>query len=90
MTPEQAKQFLPLFQAVADGKTLQSLQGDEWKDVVSSITYKSAERYRIKPEPMEFDVWVTVIGSKVYAIDNDMGNYEKEGWRKIRVREITE
>ena len=92
MTPEQAEKFIPLLQAVADGKTLQSLQGDEWKDVQSSITWKGAERYRIKPEPIECDVWISDgeddEGFPLVCTCSNMDGFPD--WRKIRVREITE
>ena len=92
MTPEQAEKFLPLIQAVADGKTLQSIHGDGWKDIESPITYQSAERYRIKPEPLEFDVWISAEkdheGFPFVCTCSNMDDFPE--WRKIRVREITE
>lgn len=54
MNKHNAKDFLPLVQAMAEGKTIQYLAfGDTWKDtdVMASTTPPSC--YRIKPEPIE-------------------------------------
>jgi hypothetical protein len=59
MTPSQAKQLLPVIQAFAEGKTIQSLLGSgEWKDATDPIFMYGAERYRIKPEPKE--IWLNI------------------------------
>ena len=54
MNKHNAKDFLPLVQAMAEGKTIQYLAfGDTWKDtdVMPSTTPPSC--YRIKPEPIQ-------------------------------------
>ena len=51
MTREQAKEFLPLIEAFAEGKTIQFNGGVYgWKDS-SEPTWDTSIEYRIKPEP---------------------------------------
>ncbi|MDE3023595.1 MAG: hypothetical protein KGI54_17415 [Pseudomonadota bacterium] len=54
MIKENAKDYLPLVQALADGKTIQySRNGVDWEDAgVVTFTW-AACRYRIKPEPIK-------------------------------------
>jgi len=51
MTPERAKQFLPLMTAFADGKTIQFDNGVRWLERDEYMFTSSLEYYRIKPEP---------------------------------------
>jgi hypothetical protein len=52
MTKQNAKEFLPLVQALADGKTLQMLSdNDGWVDINSAEFFYSPSSYRVKPEP---------------------------------------
>ena len=52
MTREEAKQFLPIIQGYADGKTIQSLKSDDtWRDITWLNFTNPANYYRIKPEP---------------------------------------
>ena len=51
MTREQAKEFLPIIQAFAEGKTIQFLDGGKWIDVCETDFHESTYKYRIKPEP---------------------------------------
>lgn len=59
MNKENAKDYLPLVQALADRKVIQFKGCDDgkWMDVdcIHSSSY-SPSRYRIKPEPRE--IWV--------------------------------
>lgn len=63
MNQEQAKKWLPLIQALADGKALQckTLSGG-WANCLGGdmtiVTFKSPENIRIKPEPKK--EWVRV------------------------------
>lgn len=55
MNKNNAKQFLPLVQALADGKTIQErTQSDLWYDM-SDVAFLNSDpaQYRIKPEPRE-------------------------------------
>ena len=52
MNKDNAKDFLPLVQALADGKTIQYSGGDgKWYDADPCYFNLSPEQYRIKPEP---------------------------------------
>lgn len=58
MNKDNAKDFLPLVQALAEGKTLQhrTAPGRAWHDVTVVGFGGDPENYRIKPEPLV--VWV--------------------------------
>ena len=59
MTKKDAHLFLPLVQALADGKTLQykDITG-EWIDFLNVTLAGEPQHYRIKPEPRVWKVWV--------------------------------
>jgi hypothetical protein len=55
MNKHNAAQFLPLVQALADGKTIQLLHTVRgWEDGENIDFSLPPESYRIKPEPREF------------------------------------
>lgn len=57
MNKGNAAQYLPLVQAVADGKEIQhNAFGTEWIVLHNPSFTESPERYRIKPEPREW--WI--------------------------------
>lgn len=58
MDKSNAKDFLPLVQALAEGKTIQQRTGSgcAWHDVTSVSFGGDPQNYRIKPEPAV--VWV--------------------------------
>lgn len=54
MTREEAKEWLPIIQAWAEGKTIQYQinQGSRWTDIINDLcTSNPPSNYRIKPEP---------------------------------------
>lgn len=51
MTKENAREFLPLVQAMADGKTVQVNTIGGWKEVEAFSFGSHPSDYRIKPEP---------------------------------------
>lgn len=56
MTKDNAKDYLPFVQALADGKTVQIKIDGVWMDQLKfSFTWPASD-YRIKPEPRH--VWV--------------------------------
>lgn len=59
MTKENAKDYLPLVQALAEGKTIQNvdLKGS-WRDLNDPAFADPPDRYRVKPEPLE--VWLNL------------------------------
>jgi hypothetical protein len=62
MNKDNAKDFLPLVAALAEGKEVEHLRGDGVWCILSEYSFDGKpERYRIKPEPMEF--WANVYGN---------------------------
>lgn len=71
MNKDNAKDYLPLVQALAAGKVIQIKEaGGGWADCNPTFTI-NAENYRIKPEPRE--MWVNHYPGGVMA-----GHYESK------------
>jgi hypothetical protein len=55
MNKETAKLYLPMVKALSEGKTIQYLENGEWSDILlPSFSSGDVERYKIKPDLMEF------------------------------------
>jgi len=72
MNKDNAAQFLPLVQALAEGKVIQELSGNTWKDIEATAFNRDPAFYRIKPEPRriwvnEYELDATVFESKEHA-----------------------
>lgn len=95
MTPQIAKDLLPIIQAYADGKTIQyRLNPSETFHDCSNLSFQEpAEHYRIKPEPREFWIGTNAKdGNGVFvgwAYDNQKDAADCSG-RPIKVREVLE
>ena len=63
MNKSDAKHYLPLVQALAEGKTIQIRDGGEWSDMVTTDFTLPPHVYRIKPEPRE--VWIGEINGQL-------------------------
>ena len=61
MNAERAKKFLPLIVAVAEGKTLQ-VKGKDGNWYGTHLNDFDPDRYRIKPEPRTFKMWLASSG----------------------------
>lgn len=90
MNKENAHLYLPLIQALADGKTIQENNYQtcpparyEWTDLQSPNFTREPDRYRVKPELREWNMWVTPGG--LLTTNSDMMMRES-----VRVREVTE
>ena len=79
MTKEDIKEFMPLMQAMLEGKTIQRHFDDrvsEWIDIEEIFVGLGASSYRIKPEPKyrpfknQEECW------------NEMHNHPDFGWVK--------
>jgi len=94
MTATNAKDFLPLVQALADGKTLQNKTCDGWVDLPgNAIAFSNyPESYRIKPEPREWILNVYDDGDLYAHTSMQSAKGSSENSRKkvqqVRVREI--
>lgn len=51
MNRKEIKSFLPILQAFADGKEIESREEDEWYRVLEICNETNPQDYRIKPEP---------------------------------------
>ena len=63
MTKETAKDYLPLVQALAEGKTIQVRyhgKAESWQDKTDPNWMHSPECYRIKPDPRRW--WLVAFG----------------------------
>ena len=96
MNKDNAAQFLPLVQALAEGKTIQYQMADgRWEDRKSPEFTSDPQCYRIKPEPkkpLEFDLWIAFNdeGRLCHYTNADMSKIKDSEWRKIKVREVVE
>ena len=90
MNKENAHLFLPLVQALADGKTIQSklsdLKDEWWEDFEEDDEigfHDDSESYRIKPEPRTWSFWLDTKGNlHVYNIT------PFSDWKRIEVQEV--
>jgi len=88
MNKDNAHLFLPLVQALAEGKTIQIKFDDEWDDRPNTWDFSwthPPDRYRIKPEPRTFEMWLTPIGTMYPILGLEHPLYER-----ITVREVLE
>ena len=85
MTKETAHLYLPLLQALANGKTLQckDITG-EWSDLLNVTLAQEPQHYRIKPEPRVWKVWVDSHG---YLQSSGDFVIIPTGWTQIEVTE---
>lgn len=92
MNKDNAKEYLPLVQALADGKTIQfkSYISSEWLDASTPTFTEPAFMYRIKPEPIELYLWYHVQSGStcdVKSTDKEI-DWTSQGFRKIKVKEV--
>lgn len=67
MNKDNAKDYLPLVQALADGKVIQyRYLRRNWGDVSDLYEHYPASDYRIKPEPKE--IWVNQWNGNGYVV----------------------
>lgn len=94
MNKDNAKDYLPLVQALAEGKVVEIQGSDGWK-VLSNYDFTSPPKhYRIKPEPKE--IWVNRYsdGSESihYATEDTARIFAgpNKGVIQVRYREVIE
>jgi hypothetical protein len=92
---ENAKDYLPLVQALADGKVIQKSDSyGDWFDVDHPAFDVDPVRYRIKPDPRE--IWVNRFpdGHEGYSwYETEEGAhraYGRVGAVQVRYREVIE
>ena len=87
MNAERAKKFLPLIAAVADGKTLQ-VKGKDGNWYGTHLNDFDPDRYRIKPEPRTFKMWLYHKTGRMYPLVDEIATGETGEWEHITVREV--
>ena len=91
MNQQNAHEYLPQVQAMADGKTIQYNDEGDWMDTTELMTRAcTPECYRIKPEPRTFDIWLNEKSKRVLTVeDEDYGKDMKfPDWERITVMEV--
>jgi len=86
MNKENAHLYLPLVQALADGKTIQFEFNGVWTDSANHAEFTwqyDSNQYRIKPEPRTFEMWLAPHGT-MYPLSNE----KHETWERITVQEV--
>lgn len=96
MNKDNARDYLPLVQALAEGKVIQSrmFSCDPWKDCARPDFTMDPSNYRIKPEPRE--IWVNEWkpgGKVVFDSPEEAAEHAKRygiGHITTRYREVIE
>ena len=86
MNNKDAHLYLPFVQALADGKTLQLWNRNEWMDLHTLSFTSDPEHYRIKPEPRKWTVWLDSHGFILGTVAEMLKN-TPTGWTQIEVTE---
>jgi hypothetical protein len=95
MNRENAKDYLPLVQALAEGKVIQYFpdESEGWIDCDEVNFMIDVNRFRIKSEPKE--VWINrhIDGRNSHAAYESKAGAEAgmmDGWFSVRYREVIE
>ena len=89
MNKENAHDFIPLLQALGDGKVIQEDYFGEWSDLSDEISFSmKPEFYRIKREPRTFKLYIidTANGETVMTTHPTFDSR----WKQITVQEVAE
>jgi len=71
MTKENAAQYLPLVQALAEGKVIEFKDHDgDWGEIEDVSFDDRIDRYRIKPEPREW--WLVLYTTSGVSVFNSL------------------
>ena len=90
MNKSNAKQYLPLVQALAEGKTIQykrSVESD-WVDMANTNFIYAPTRYRIKPERIKKKMWYKKGMVPMYdanAVNTPDTEWIINGWKLVDV-----
>jgi hypothetical protein len=91
MNRQNAREYMPLVQALANGLTIQYNDEGDWMDTTELMTNAcNPECYRIKPKPRQFDIWINEKTKRVISVedgDHDDNNLFSE-WERITVQEV--
>jgi hypothetical protein len=88
MNKHDAHDYIPLLQAMGDGKTIQFKRIDsEWEDLETTEFTYSAKNYRVKPEPRTFDIWVNRYNGAISDYVSP-DRHDHSFWEHITVLEV--
>lgn len=92
MNKNTAKDYLPLVQALADGKTIQLQSGNSWLDIEETKFNYDPSEYRIKPEPREkwFNRYENGVENGPYSTLQNALFAANSGATQVRYREVIE
>lgn len=90
MTRQETLEFLPLITAYANGKIIQykGLHSAPWEDISYPTWTDPVDSYRIKPEPREFEIYISPKQRLITESNKNTEHLKDRGWEQIRVREI--
>jgi hypothetical protein len=87
MNKENAHEYLPLVQAMADGKQIQHKnEHGEWVDV-ETIVCVAPQKLRIKPEPRRWTMVRCLNNGFIYE-DTGTDGFDSDVWERITVQEV--
>lgn len=89
MTREQCQSLLPIMQAFAEGKLIEAArrEGGPWLPATEPNWELEDVVYRIKPEPLEIEVWVDENGPIQMAT---LLGPKYKNWVKKKFREVVD
>lgn len=89
MTPQEAKELLPIIEAFANGETIQiQREGRPWEDISEPNFNSLPEQYRIKPKPRLVEIthedlppvfWVRYRGNQTCYLVTEV-DYQGDIW----------
>lgn len=91
MNQQNAHEYLPLVQALADGMTIQFDDGGDWVDVKNLNTDAyDPDEYRIKPTPRTFEMWLDKDTGCMSTLEliNEFGHVRFDSLERITVMEV--
>ena len=88
MNQQNAREYMPLVQALANGLTIQCNDRGQWVDVDSLYTdVYGPDEYRIKPKPRTFEIVRNNLTGSIYSADTYDGS-DPNMWERITVMEV--
>lgn len=87
MNKDNAHEYLPLVQALADGKTIQSELPKGWCNLENVNFSQPSKYYRVKPEPRTFDIVKSRQTNAIYSASEWDGT-SPNIWERITVQEV--
>lgn len=87
MNAQNAREYMPLLQALANGLTIQKDSCGKWKDSKEIHFDMKPEFYRIKPEPRTFEIVRSKLSGDIYSAKTYDGSAPAT-WEYITVTEV--